>query len=252
MQIQKHMTEEIRHILQKNAEKYENKEFLKGDPSWFMHQVDGKMNQEAMAFIASTLSYGNRKQFMPKIESILQLSEGDVDCWIREGRFRHAFPNDDKCFYRLYTNRQMYEFFAVYQSLMSDFGSLGEYVELNAKTGFEAVECICKYFAAKGISVIIPKDATSSCKRVCMFLRWMVRKDSEVDLGLWPFIDQRKLIIPMDTHVLQQSIRLGLINSKTTSMSTALRLSERLAEVFPDDPLKGDFALFGYGVNNKE
>jgi uncharacterized protein (TIGR02757 family) len=78
----------------------------------------------------------------------------------------------------------------------------------------------------------------------------MVRSDSPVDLGLWKdFIDRRCLIIPMDTPVLQQSVRLGLLNSKTATMSTARRLSAALMEIFPDDPMKGDFALFGYGVN---
>ena len=81
-----------------------------------------------------------------------------------------------------------------------------------------------------------------------MFLRWMVRDGSPVDLGLWPFIDKKSLIIPMDTHVLQEACKLGLIKSRTASMSAALRLSKALADVFPDDPMKGDFALFGYGA----
>ena len=83
-----------------------------------------------------------------------------------------------------------------------------------------------------------------------MFLRWMVRSGSPVDLGLWSdFIDRRTLIIPMDTHVVQEANALGLLNGKCASMSAARRLTARLAQVFPDDPMKGDFALFGYGVN---
>jgi uncharacterized protein (TIGR02757 family) len=79
----------------------------------------------------------------------------------------------------------------------------------------------------------------------------MVRDNSPVDLGLWAdFIDRKTLIIPLDTHVLSQSVRLGLLNSKTASMATARRLTAALSTVFPDDPLRGDFALFGYGVNN--
>ncbi|MBP5195925.1 MAG: DUF2400 family protein, partial [Bacteroidaceae bacterium] len=71
--------------------------------------------------------------------------------------------------------------------------------------------------------------------------------------GLWAgFIDRRTLIMPMDTHVLQQSVRLGLLSSKTASMSTACRLTASLADIFPEDPLKGDFALFGYGVNQQK
>ena len=83
-------------------------------------------------------------------------------------------------------------------------------------------------------------------------MRWMVRGGSPVDLGVWEdIIDRRTLIMPMDTHVVQQSVRLGLLKSSSASMSSALRLTSAMSEVFPDDPLKGDFALFGYGVNNK-
>ena len=84
-----------------------------------------------------------------------------------------------------------------------------------------------------------------------MFLRWMVRDSSPVDLGLWAdFIDKRSLIVPLDTHVLTEASALGLIHSRNASMSSALRLTSTLATIFPDDPLKGDFALFGYGVNH--
>jgi uncharacterized protein (TIGR02757 family) len=77
----------------------------------------------------------------------------------------------------------------------------------------------------------------------------MVRDGSEVDLGLWSdIIDKRTLIIPMDTHVVHVALRLGLITSRSTSMANALRLSAVLRRVFPDDPLKGDFALFGTGI----
>ncbi|MBR1809916.1 MAG: TIGR02757 family protein [Paludibacteraceae bacterium] len=246
------MTENIRNTLISNAELYETESFVNGDPSWFMHQVSGEANQEALAFIASTLSYGNRKQFMPKIEYLMQMSEGKTASWIRDGKFLTMFPDDNNCFYRLYTNHQMYLFFLAYRSLMLEYGSLGEYVKLHADTGIKAVECICNYFSGRGISVIIPKDTASPCKRVCMFLRWMVRTGSPVDLGLWSFIDKRTLIIPLDTHVLQQAVSLGLLRSKTASMSAAVKLTDTLSEVFPDDPLKGDFALFGYGVNNKQ
>lgn len=84
-----------------------------------------------------------------------------------------------------------------------------------------------------------------------MFLRWMVRSGSPVDIGLWSdFIDRRTLVMPLDTHVMQQSRRLGLLKGSCTSMCAARKLTASLAEVFPDDPLRGDFALFGYGVTH--
>ena len=241
-----------RELLIQYAEKYETADFINGDPSWFMHQVSGAKNQEAMAFIAASLSYGSRQQFMKKIQLILDWAQGDVDGWVRDGRYAdHLHLGDKSCFYRLYTCDTMYRFLSTYQQLLNEYGTLGDYVRGKANDTLGSVDAICRYFGSRGISVIIPKDTTSACKRVCMFLRWMVRTNSPVDLGLWAdFIDRRSLIIPLDTHVLQQSERLGLITSKTASMTAARKLSAVLATIFPDDPLKGDFALFGHGVNS--
>lgn len=236
--------------LKELAEKYETKEFLNGDPSWFMHQVKGEPNQETLAFIASCLSYGSRKQFFPKIQYILDCSEGNVYDWLKGGRFEDDIPDNGDCYYRLYSNSLMNRFLKAYRELIHKHGSLGRYLFGNdVRTGMEAIETITSYFSSHGIEVIVPKDAKSSCKRICMFLRWMVRDNSPVDLGLWDFIDKRTLIMPMDTHVLQEACAMGLLNTKSTSMLSALRLTARMRDIFPDDPLKGDFALFGYGVN---
>lgn len=259
-----------RNLLTALAERYETTEFIKGDPSWWMHQVEGDRNREATAFVAQALSYGSRAQFMPRIGHLLDLAQGDMDHWLRNGLYRSMFSPDDKsCFYRLYNNATMYAFFEAYRSLLTEHGSLGEFVakgkgergECGAATGhlrpptsdlctgIEAVEAICRWFAEHDASTVVPKDTTSACKRVCMFLRWMVRDGSPVDLGLWPFIDRRTLIMPLDTHVVSEAMTLGLLSSRCASMSAARRLTAALSEVFPDDPLRGDFALFGYGVS---
>lgn len=239
-------------LLKRYAEEYETKDFLPSDPSWFMHQVDGDANREVTAFIASCLSYGNRKQFMPKIQSILDFADNDVYRWVLKGTYKNDIPDDDKtCFYRLYTQHTMRSLLDTLHTMLAENGTIGDFIKINATDALSAVKVLTSYFSSYGISTIIPKNATSACKRVCMFLRWMVRDESPVDLGLWSgIIDKRSLIIPMDTHVLQEANRLSLINNKTASMSVALKLTRRLAEVFPDDPLKGDFALFGYGVNH--
>ena len=147
----------------------------------------------------------------------------------------------------------MHDFLNAYRRLLDEHGTLGGYVCKEAEgDGFAAVKAICRYFSGCGDVPVVPKDVQSACKRVCMFLRWMVRDGSPVDLGLWAgAIDRRTLVMPLDTHVVHQAMRLGLLSSATASMSAARRLTARLAEVFPDDPLRGDFALFGYGVNHK-
>lgn len=239
-------------ILVQYASQYETAGFLPSDPSRFMHQVEGTENKEVTAFIASSLSYGSRNQFMPKIQYLLDVADGDLYGWVRNGHFVYDIPDDaEKCFYRLYSFHTMYAFLCALRSMLTEYGSIGAFVKSRADDCLTAVKAITDYFSGFGIETIIPKSTASACKRVCMFMRWMVRDGSPVDLGLWAsFIDKRTLIIPMDTHVLQEANRLGLIACKTASMAAALRLSKRLAEVFPDDPLKGDFALFGYGVNH--
>ena len=240
------------------AAKYENRDFIVGDPSWFMHQVEGTANKEVLAFVAASLSYGSRSQFLPKIQFLLDSSNNRSQTfydWIRAGTFKLDVPDEPKrCFYRLYTYSTMHKMLCALQEMLIEYGTIKNYIEASSAvrplTCMAAIEAIVRYFSVRGIEGIIPKNTKSSCKRVCMFLRWMVRDGSPVDIGLWSdIIDKRTLIIPMDTHVLQEASRLGLISSKVASMSSAVRLSERLREVFPDDPLKGDFALFGVGVS---
>ena len=250
----------LRNRLLTLANKYETPSFLNGDPSRFMHQVIGKRNQETIAFIASCLSYGSRQVFLPRIQYLLDCSRSEPYEWIRTGRYTLDIPNDDQCFYRLYTNTMMHDLFHALQTMYEEYGDMENYIRCYAKLNKEkpqtdaiiAIEAICDYFLKYEAIAIVPKSTKSSCKRVCMFLRWMVRTDSPVDLGIWSdLIDQRSLIIPLDTHVIQQSLQLGLITSKTASMSVARKLTAKLLEIFPNDPLKADFALFGYGVNQK-
>ena len=239
-------------LLAEYAQKYETADFLRGDPSWFMHQVEGDDNREATAFVASCLSFGSRSQFMGRIKWIVERADGNVDKWIRRGGFERDMPSNCRdCFYRFFTVADMNSFLRVYRSLMEDAGTLGEYVEKAGGTeGLSAVKTICEAFASGNETQVVPKDTKSACKRVCMFLRWMVRDGSPVDLGIWSgFIDRRTLIIPLDTHVVQEANRLGIAECRSASMSAARRLTTTLAEAFPDDPLKGDFALFGYGVD---
>lgn len=256
VRIEKYNFSTLKDHLSYLAQKYETTDFLQGDPSWFMHEVIGNQNQETMAFIASCLSYGSRKVFMPRIQYLLDCSHCEPYDWIKTGRFALDIPNNDECFYRLYSNGMIYDLLRALQSMLLGYGSMKDYILSYARSKeskldtLMAIEAICSFFDAAGVRGIVPKNTSSCCKRVCMFLRWMVRSNSPVDLGLWSdIIDRRTLIMPLDTHVIQESLQLGLLEHKTASMSAAIKLSNRLAEFFPDDPLKGDFALFGHGID---
>lgn len=253
------MDTQLKEQLMTLSSRYETKEFLVGDPSWFMHQVSGASNQELLAFIAASLSYGSRKQFLPKIQRIMNYAAArgeTITEWVASGDFAQDIPRNGECFYRLQTNTVMHDFLCALQSMLQEYGTMKGFVAGHKAAGrvgkltcLEALGMLTRWFAEHGSVGVVPKNTQSSCKRLCMFLRWMVRDGSPVDLGLWSdIIDKRTLIIPMDTHVVQEANKFGLLSTSSASMSTALKLTEKLSEAFPDDPLKGDFALFGLGV----
>lgn len=241
-------------VLVENAVRYETADFLSADPSWFMHQVVGNRNQETLAFIASALSYGSRKQFFPKIRYVLDCSEGSVYEWVKSGTFNRHIPDVEECYYRLYTKHDMNVFLNRLRELIMEYGSLEGFARdaVKNRDAYSVIDAFTVYFR-KCNSPVIPKNTTSSCKRLCMFMRWMVRDNSPVDLGLWSgFIDKSTLIMPMDTHVVQEACALELLSGRCTSMSTARKLTRAMSEIFPGDPLRGDFALFGYGVSKSD
>jgi uncharacterized protein (TIGR02757 family) len=90
----------------------------------------------------------------------------------------------------------------------------------------------------------------SAMKRMCMYLRWMVRK-GEVDFGIWNFMPPSELFIPLDTHVARISREMGLLTRKSNDFEAVIELTENLKKFDEQDPVKYDFAIFGYGVNNK-
>ncbi len=234
------MTTTIEGKLRELADRYETAEFLVGDPSQFMHLYTDEKSQERVAFVAAALSYGRRSQFVEKIESLLGV-------YMAGGRL----VDTDESFYRLHSCRMVNHFLDTLDSIYDDYGSMKEWMkESGVHTGMGALRLITHYFSEHKASHLVPKDEYSTCKRLCMFLRWMVRDSSPVDLGLWSeVIDKRTLVMPMDTHVVQEAQRLGLLSTRGATMATALRLTAKMLEIFPDDPLKGDFALFGAGVN---
>jgi len=149
------------------------------------------------------------------------------------------------------THAHLYAFLCTYQLIMREHGTLGEYVRGNGDgTGLGAVKAICAAFAGSDVGYLVPASASSACKRICLFLRWMVR-EPPVDLGLWKgFIGRGSLIMPLDAHVLKQARKLKLLAKEPATMVTARKLTAIMAEVFPGDPLRGDFALFGQGRVN--
>ena len=253
------MNETLRQLLVTLADRYETASFIEGDPSWFMHQVNDPLDQETTAFLAMCLSYGSRQQFLPKIEKLMEMAHWHPYDWIAGGTFGHTIAPSPQCFYRLYTFADIHALCATLHDLFQSYGTLGHFAQTaiesaNTKsedmTDAEAVlSAFATYFRQRGIKGLVPMPYTSACKRPCMFLRWMVRDGSPVDLGLWSdFIDKRHLFIPLDTHVMQTANKLRLDIGKTAGWRAVVVLTQLMREAFPDDPARADYALYGYDI----
>lgn len=118
---------------------------------------------------------------------------------------------------------------------------------------FYTLEDSLETLSAKQIREVVfgqKPDAKAPDKKINMMRRWLVRDDGKVDLGLWKHTSPSELLIPLDVHVYDQAVALGLTSRRSKDLATALQITDAFREIFPSDPAKGDFALFGYGVNN--
>lgn len=251
------------------ADKYEIPSFCDADPSQFLrwYPLSQTADVECCSFIAAMLAFGNRKQFIPKIQSIMEMADktsGSITKWLLAGSSN--FPCGEKKFYRFYSYDDMRCLFNELTEILKEAGSLGESLKGKAfpclQPGTQSsatpssgdtpqrpnlAQILSDSFPK---SAIVPKGKTSANKRIHMFLRWMVRQNSPVDLGLWNWYPKSELLIPLDIHVMQEGIKLGLLpENATATKKTAIMLTQQMNKVFPGDPARADFALFGLGVD---
>ncbi len=253
------MTDDLKKTLTYLASKYETKEFLQKDPSSFMHNYTNYKEQECAAFIAANLAFGRRDQILKHINIILEHAGSSPIIWIKDKCYLSLFETSSKSFYRMYSHNSMISFFDTLNKIYIDYDSLGTYIKSKWETRPKDTRIFLTHIIQNEFSLdcnLIPHTTDSASKKLNMFLRWMVRDNSPVDLGLWSdWFNKSDLLIPLDTHVMQQSTAFGLIPPSKTgktmaaSLKTAITITQELKQVFEDDPVKGDFALFGLGVD---
>lgn len=243
--------------LKRWAEQYETADFINADPVQIPHRYDSRVNIEISAFVTAWIAWGNRKQIIKKADFIdREIFKGEPYHYIVGNTVERGnrpeweqYKGSTDCLYRTFTFGDFHDLCArlydVYTSAENMEAAIKKVRETNGETALTTLQSLFGF-----VNGIPDFETQSACKRLCLFLRWMCRKGSPVDFGLWDVCDPRNLIIPLDTHVHKQAIRLGLTKRRTPDLQTAIEITDRFAEIFPDDPTKGDFALFGYGVNN--
>lgn len=234
------------------AQKYETKDFLEKDPSKFMHRYKSVRDQETVAFIAANMAFGQRVQILSHIEQILTQTNCPSQ-WVQKEGYRDFFTQGNKSFYRMYTHNDFIIFFDTLKSMLDNSDTIGNYICNHYNGGF-LHETICSLFPDN--CALIPHSKTTAAKKVNMLLRWMVRDNSPVDIGLWSsWYKKENLLVPLDTHVMQEATKMGILppsssgKPKSATIKTTIELTNTMKEIFPSDPVKSDFALFGLGVD---
>lgn len=243
--------------LDKLVKKYETIDFIKADPIQFPHRYKVKEEIELAGFIASLFAYGNRKIFIKKLDEIFAKTEGDLLNYIKNGEFVSLKGIE----YRFSKENDIIPIFKILSKLYNESQGLEELFSyswsqaqtLNKKHRF--LQTIVDYFYSNSPSTVgdgfyhmIPNPNNGGAmKRMNMFLRWMVRK-GPVDLNQWNFIKPSELLIPLDVHVARISREMNLLTRKSNDLKSVIELTEKLKEFCPTDPIKYDFAMFGFGV----
>lgn len=239
-------------LLREWAKMYNTKSFIKDDPVQFPRRFTEKRDIEISAFLTAWISYGRREHICQKAEELHRMMGESPYKFIRAGETSFApLRNRPVCrrdtFYRFYTYNDLHLLCCRLKDIYDTYDSLEDAMAAAGPCEDPILRLQQLFAGLNGIPVL---RGTSACKRLAMFLRWMARTDGIVDLGIWKTaVHPRQLIIPLDTHVHQISLRLGLTDQKTATLRTAREITDALAKVFPDDPCLGDFALFGYDIN---
>lgn len=239
-----------------------DKSLISPDPLQFLHLFKDEKNIEAMGFVASVFAYGNVTQIINTLNRFVQLSNNKPYAFIMN--YRRTDLRGGTLVHRFYSSKDVSDFFVLMSKAYKDYGSLRKLflsiynpAEINLKgaiSGFSNyfIENYKKMNDKKELSIgskfmfPLPKKG-SACKRMNLFLRWMVRKD-ELDFGLWKEIPANKLVIPVDTHIARISRSLKLTARKNASWKMAEEITEKLKKFDPLDPVKYDFAICHIGM----
>jgi uncharacterized protein (TIGR02757 family) len=255
-------TYQLHEVLEGLYRRYNRFELIQPDPLQFVYRYSELRDMEIAGFLAASLAYGRVRQIERSVDNLLNrmgsspfefvLNFNDTTRKKLAG-FKHRFNTaDDIC-----------ELLNILRDVLHKSGSIearfASYLEPDDENVINALSrfitgLLDRYkkntgaTAPKGLSYLLSDPANGSpCKRLNLFLRWMVR-DDDVDAGLWKSVDKSKLIVPVDTHMARLCRILGFYDRTTVSLTTVIEITQKFAQLEPADPVKYDFALSRIGI----
>lgn len=253
---------QLKIYLNQCVEQFNRPAFIEDDPISIPHQFSQLQDIEIMGFWVSMLAWGQRKTIINKAHELIELMDGAPHDFIlnHEEKDRARFANFKHRTFQYTDTLYFLHFFQhYYRQAASLEQAFSQYLDEKAEhVGPALIGFHDDFFALEDAprrtrKHIATPARKSSCKRLNMFLRWMVRKDDKgVDFGLWNSISPRQLLMPLDVHVDRVARQFGLLKRKQRDWNAVLELTDSLRAFDPEDPVKYDFALFGMGVLEKK
>ncbi len=254
-------TENISEILEYYYERCHQISFIDEDPICIPHMFSKKQDIEIMGFFAATLAWGQRKTIINNCKRLVSWMDGsphdfilnhqETDLICFESFVHRTFNSTDLLgviafFHQYYQRNESLE-----QAFASHLTIENEHIG-PALQGFHHSIMSLDTTASRTKKHLAAPSGKSTCKRINMYLRWMVRKDRHgVDFGIWNEISPSQLLCPLDVHVERNARRLGLIQRKQTDWQTVVELTNYLKQFDSNDPVRFDYALFGMGIIEK-
>ncbi|WP_108822493.1 TIGR02757 family protein [Dysgonomonas sp. Marseille-P4361] len=249
---------DLKSMLDSKVEQYNTSDFIKDDPICIPHLFSKKEDIEIMGFFAAIFAWGQRKTIINKCKELAERMDNSPYDFIKNHKdtdltkllgFKHRTFNDSDLLYCIdFTQRH----YSMFESLEDAFFPTEDTNVEKALNHFQEYFFDSPNTLQRTRKHIPSPKQKSACKRLNLYLRWMVRKDKNgVDFGLWEKAKPKDLIIPLDLHVERTAHKLGLLKRDKPDWSATMELTENLRLLDINDPVKYDYALFGISVEEK-
>lgn len=250
---------ELRELLERLHDTYNRPEFIPDDPISVPHRFTDRADREIAGFFAATIAWGNRRTIVRNGHRMMRLMDDAPADFVRNASEREL-AGLDAFVHRTFRGCDLRDFVLALRRIDSGWGGLGAFFEHSyAVTGDLAATLadFRRVFFAGEHAPRCEKHLSSvergaACKRLCMFLRWMVRRDDcGVDFGLWTAIPMSALRSPLDIHAGNVARMLGLLTRRQNDWRAVEETTAALRRFDPADPVRFDFALFGAGIDRR-
>jgi uncharacterized protein (TIGR02757 family) len=251
-------TSSLKDFLDTQVDKYNQFSFIEDDPICIPHQFSLKQDIEIMGLFASVFAWGQRKTIINKCNELSNrmdnrpydfiLNHQDSDLKGLLGFKHRTFTDTDLLYFVSFLNKWYKDNESLEFAFSKHLNPKDKNIE-KALTGFRLLFESNDEAPRRTLKHVSSPSQNSACKRLCMYLRWMVRDDdSKVDFGIWKTIKPSQLICPLDLHVQRTAIKFGLLQREQSDWKAALELTDNLKQFDKKDPVKYDFALFGLSI----